>query len=77
MIDSTVVIHDLRGDILFREDITHNPTPGGDGEFAGVCEVTGGTGPWTGATGYLQIAGTVPPGQPKSSAVYLGKLNVG
>jgi hypothetical protein len=77
VIDSTVVIHDVRGDILCREDITYNGNPGGDGEFAGLCEVTGGTGHWTAATGYLELAGTFLPGQPKSSGVYVGKVNVG
>jgi hypothetical protein len=73
VIDSTVVIHDSRGDVACKEDIAYNATPGGDGEFGGLCEITGGTGHWAGATGYLQIVGTFPPGQPKSSGLYVGK----
>jgi hypothetical protein len=35
-----------------------NTTPGGDGELVGLCEITGLTGKWTGASGYLQSMGT-------------------
>ena len=31
---------------------------GGDGAFVSLCIVTGGTGEWAGATGYLQVRGT-------------------
>ena len=31
---------------------------GGDGPFVSICIVTGGTGKWAGATGYLRTSGT-------------------
>ena len=31
---------------------------GGDGPFVSICIVTGGTGKWAGATGYLRSSGT-------------------
>jgi hypothetical protein len=74
LLDSGVTIHDQLGDITCREELTYNPTPGGVGEFAGLCELTGGTGHWAGATGYLQLAGTFPPGQPDSRGLYAGSI---
>ena len=52
------IIHDSRGDVRCDDSAALNTTPGSDGELVGLCEVTGLTGTWAGASGYLQTFGT-------------------
>ena len=44
------------GDIACK--LTGSLQVGGDGPFVSICIVTGGTGKWAGATGYLRTTGT-------------------
>lgn len=59
LINGNFLIHDKHGDVSCIEDSLLNTTPGSDGEFVFLCEVTGGTGKWEGATGYLQATGNL------------------
>jgi hypothetical protein len=52
------VIHDQHGEMQCADSAAFNTTRGSDGELVGLCEITGLTGQWTGASGYLQSAGT-------------------
>ncbi len=45
----------------------------GDGPFVSLCVLTGGTGRWTGATGYLRTSGTFTFGE-GGSGTYDGKV---
>ncbi|WP_460960273.1 hypothetical protein [Parasphingorhabdus pacifica] len=78
LINGNFVIHDVHGDITCIEDSLLNTAPGSDGEVDGefvfLCEITGGTGKWAGASGYLQATGNL--NGMKGTARYVGKLNV-
>ncbi|PFG97857.1 hypothetical protein A8924_5315 [Saccharopolyspora erythraea NRRL 2338] len=78
LINGNFVIHDKRGDITCIEDSLLNTAPGSDGEpdgeFVFLCEITGGTGKWAGATGHLQATGNLQ--GMEGAARYIGKMNV-
>ncbi len=73
-VSATVVFHDRRGDLTCTEDFVYNPSPDADQSFAALCQITGGTGKWEGATGYLQGYGSTPPGETQTSAVLVGRI---
>ena len=50
------VVETADGDIACK--LTGSLQITGDGPFVSICVVTGGTGTWTGATGYLRTSGT-------------------
>jgi len=52
------VIHDKAGDVRCDDSAALNTAEGSDGELVGLCEITGLTGRWAGASGYLQSFGT-------------------
>ena len=54
-----IVIHTEPGDLTCTE--VGGANTAGDGEFAGLCEITGGSGRLAGATGYLLLRGTFNP----------------
>jgi hypothetical protein len=47
-------IHTRDGDVSCTDSGSFNTAPGSDGEGVHLCEITGGTGEFAGATGYLQ-----------------------
>lgn len=63
-------IHTADGDILTKDSVVFNLT--GDGEFAEVDTIVGGTGEYLGATGYLQATGTFANGV--GVGTYVGKV---
>lgn len=75
LINGDFLIRDRRGDMTCVEDSLLNTAPGSDGEFVFVCEISGGTGKWADASGYLQATGNLK-GE-KGSARYLGKVVLG
>jgi hypothetical protein len=50
------VVETADGDIVCK--LTGSLQITGDGPFVSICVVTGGTGKWTGATGYLRTSGS-------------------
>jgi hypothetical protein len=74
VVDADVVIHDTRGDLRCREDAVLNTAAGSDSEYGFVCELTGGTGHWAGATGYLASYGSVPPGDTENHGTLAGRI---
>jgi hypothetical protein len=78
LINGNFVIHDKPGDITCNEDSLLNTAPGSDGELDGefvfLCEITGGTGKWAGASGYLQATGNLK--GMEGTARYIGTMNV-
>ncbi|MFN2504528.1 MAG: hypothetical protein ABR540_09920 [Acidimicrobiales bacterium] len=58
-IESTSVLHTKDGDLYFASSAVANLSTPSDGEFTSVDRITGGTGEWTGASGYLQSRGFV------------------
>jgi hypothetical protein len=64
------VIHTRDGDLLTKDAIVLSS--GGDGEFAEVDTIIGGTGAYEGATGYLVATGTFSGGG--GVGVYVGKV---
>ena len=52
------IIHDKAGDVRCDDSAALNAAEGGNGELIGLCEITGLTGEWAGASGYLQTFGT-------------------
>ena len=47
-------IHTGKGDVFCADSGSFNTTPSSGGEGVHLCEITGGTGSFSGATGYLQ-----------------------
>ncbi|WP_443201869.1 hypothetical protein [Saccharopolyspora sp. 5N708] len=74
LINGNFVIHDKHGDMACLEDSLLNTAPGSDGEFVFLCEITGGTGKWAGASGYLQATGNLK--GMNGAADYIGKMSV-
>ncbi len=73
-----MTIRTKHGNLHFaHEQIVYNTTPTGRGEFAWLLEITGGTGRYAGATGYLQGAGNAPPSTGVSTSPYLGEITLG
>jgi len=52
------VLHTPDGDLSLKAAGTANLASSSDGEFANLLEITGGTGRYAGASGYLQDRGT-------------------
>jgi hypothetical protein len=78
LIDAAFTIHARRGDLTFgHEQIMYNTSPSGNGEFSLLAEVTGGTGRYAGATGYLQGIGTRPLSTGVATGTYVGKIALG
>jgi hypothetical protein len=69
---ASVVFHDRRGDLFCTEDFAFNPAA--DQSFGVICQITGGTGRWAGATGYLVGYGFLPPGETQTTGVITGKI---
>lgn len=59
VVNSTSVVHTERGDLFFASSAVGELTQGSDGEFTSLDLITGGTGRWAGASGYLQGRGFV------------------
>lgn len=73
--DATATIHDRRGDVICaHEQFVFNGSPDSDGQYAFLCEITGGTGRYSGARGYLYGIGTAPPGTGQDSGTYHGEI---
>jgi hypothetical protein len=51
------IIHDKAGDVRCDDSAALNTAAEGMGELVGLCEITGLTGDWAGASGYLQTFG--------------------
>jgi hypothetical protein len=68
-------IHDKRGDVRCDDSAALNTAPGSDGELIGLCEITGLTGKWQGASGYIQSFGTFDPATGGAER-YVGRLVV-
>ena len=78
LVDVTTTIHTKKGDLHFaHEQVVYNTTPDGDGEFSWLMEITGGTGIYAGATGYMQGAGNAPPATGVSTSPYVGEITLG
>ena len=73
-VSGTLTVHDHRGDLFCTEEAVLNTSAGSDGEFVFLCEITGGTGKWSGASGYLQALGTVDPATGEGTGEYSGKI---
>jgi hypothetical protein len=54
LVNSTGAVHTKDGDLVFEGSGIANLTPGSDGETVAIIIITGGTGKWAGASGYLQ-----------------------
>ena len=53
-----LVVHTRGGDLFCTDAGAFNANPASDGEVVDLCEITGGTGRLSGATGYLRVYGT-------------------
>lgn len=67
------VIHDVYGDVFCRELAIFDLGPG-DHPFVDLCIITGGTGRYVGASGYIQEVGTFNFEQNLGNLHYHGKL---
>jgi len=77
LVDVTATIHTRQGDLSFaHEQVIYNTTPDGRGEFAWQAQITGGTGRYAGATGYVQGAGNAPPSTGVSTSSYAGEIKL-
>jgi hypothetical protein len=74
IVSGSLTIHDSLGDVFCHEEAVLNTSASGDGEFAFLCEITGGTGKWAGASGYIQSVGTVPPSTGQGVGDYTGAI---
>lgn len=74
--DMTLKIHDKRGDLTCHELFLFNTAPSGEGPFSWLCEITGGTGRYAGASGYLQGIGLSPPSTGASTGTYRGVIEL-
>lgn len=72
--DTTLVIHDFRGDLTCRAQSLFGTEAGNDGEFVFLCRVTSGTRRFAGATGYILSYGAMPPGTTRVRTVYSGRI---
>ena len=78
LIDAATTISTARGDLHFaHQQAVYNINPTGRGEFAWILRITGGTGRYAGATGYLQGAGNTPPSTGASTTTYVGEIKLG
>ncbi len=78
LIDAALTLHTRSGDLRFgHEQIVYNTSPSGEGEFSILAEVTGGSGLYAGATGYVQGVGTRPLSTGVAKGTYVGKITLG
>ena len=68
------VIHTKQGDVACSEQAIFDLTPGSDHAFVDLCLISGGTGKYAGASGYIQEAGTFDFAANLGEADYQGKL---
>jgi hypothetical protein len=67
------VIHTKKGDLTCTEAALFD-FPGADHAFVDLCVITGGTGKYAGATGYIQEVGTFDFASNQGQLEYFGKL---
>jgi hypothetical protein len=78
LIDVSSTIHTAHGDLNSgHQQIVSNTSLSGNGEFSVLSEITGGTGRFAGATGYLQGVGTRSPSTGASKGTYVGEITLG
>jgi hypothetical protein len=78
LIDASFTIHTRSGDLTFaHEQIVYNTSPSGEGEFSILAELTGGTGRYAGATGYVLGVGTRPLSTGVAKGTYVGRITLG
>jgi hypothetical protein len=76
LIDVSSTIHTPRGDLISdHQQIVSDTSPSGRGEFSVLSEISGGTGRYAGATGYLQGVGTMSPSG-HSTGAYVGEIKL-
>jgi hypothetical protein len=77
LIDAATTIRTRRGSLHFaHQQAVYNVTPIGRGEFSWILRITGGTGRFAGATGYLAGAGNTPPSTGRSTSTYFGEITL-
>ena len=72
LLSGELVIRDTAGDVYCSEEAVLDTTPGSDGAYTFLCIITGGTGKWAGASGYLQSTGTFV--APEGGGTYTGRI---
>jgi hypothetical protein len=78
LFDASFTIHTRSGDLTFaHEQVVYNTSPSGNGELSILAEITGGTGRYAGATGYVQGVGISPPSTGVTTGTYVGKITLG
>jgi hypothetical protein len=78
LIDVSSTIHTPHGDLTSsHQQIVSNASPSSSGEFSVLSEITGGTGRYAGATGYLQGVGTLSPSTGMRTGTYVGQITLG
>ena len=68
--------HQARQPDFAHQQAVYNVTPTGRGEFSWILRITGGTGRFAGATGYLAGAGNTPPSTGRSTSTYFGEITL-
>ena len=77
LIDAATTIRTRRGSLHFaHQQAVYDVTPTGRGEFSWILRITGGTGRFAGATGYLAGAGNTPPSTGRSTSTYFGEITL-
>ena len=77
LIDAATTIRTRRGSLHFaHQQAVYNVNPTGRGEFSWILRITGGTGRFAGATGYLAGAGNTPPSTGRSTSTYFGEITL-
>jgi hypothetical protein len=74
--EADLEIQDKQGDLSCRELFVLNVAPTGDGHFSWTCEITGGTGRYAGASGYLHGIGNASPTTGETTATYRGVITL-
>jgi hypothetical protein len=74
--EADLKIQDKQGDLNCRELFVLNISPTGDGHFSWVCEITGGTRRYAGASGYLHGIGNASPTTGETTATYRGMITL-
>jgi hypothetical protein len=78
LFDASFAIHTRSGDLTFAHElILYNTSPAGKGELSILAEITGGTGSYAGATGYVHGVGTSSPSTGVTSGTYRGEITLG
>jgi hypothetical protein len=74
--EADLKIQDKQGDLNCLEVFVLNVSPTGDGHLAWNCEITGGTGRYAGASGYLHGIGHASPTTGETTATYRGVITL-